>query len=233
MRGLSADSAPGKTAGSRMRSGWPIARELWGRGCDRFGTAVLPRLVRPLPVLTHLSAARPVLSFDDGPHPDSTPRLLDALAAHQVRATFFVLGRAAARYPELVRRIAAAGHAVGCHGWTHRSLWRLRPPEQRAEFGRTTDLIESLTGAACDRVRPPFGLLTPTLLRWAAGRDAAVWMWRRMPPDYRADASEAIVAADLARARPGEIVCLHECRAARPRTARIVGEWLDGMTHEA
>ena len=160
-------------------------------------------------------------TFDDGPHPATTPALLDWLAKRGETATFFVIGQHARRYPDLIRRIADAGHAVGNHSWSHVMPWRLGPNGQRDEYDRTRRLIEDLTGHRCDRVRPPYGMHSRTLAAWAAENDAAVWMWSAMPPDYRERSPDGAVLRDIDRVRNGAIICLHE----RLRTVRLLREW--------
>jgi len=83
-----------------------------------------------------------VLTFDDGPWPATTPKVLAALAMECVRATFFVIGKPASEHPELVRRIAAEGHTIGHHTWTHRSLMRIPPSQTTAEIDRGISAVE-------------------------------------------------------------------------------------------
>ena len=208
------------------------AAAAWHAGCDRFGTSVLPRLAAATGVVTTLCSSQPVLTFDDGPHPTSTPKLLDVLARHDATATFFVVGERAAAAPARLRQIVDAGHVIGNHSWSHRPPWRLTPREQFREYVRTQRLIEDATGKRCDRVRPPFGMLSRPLAQFATSREAAVWMWRRMPPDYRRGSLRAAIAADLNRSRPGEIVCLHDNAIACARTADLVDEWLTARRSE-
>ena len=212
----------GATTSAERRAG---PRERFARGCDAFGTVAVPRLSRPFAVRTHTDTNTPSLTFDDGPDPEVTPRLLRLLDACGVRAIFFVIGERAARYPSLVAQIAEAGHAVGNHSWTHAPPWRLSRRRQLVEYERTGRLLRRLTGQPSDRVRPPYGMHTPTLDGWAVRRGVVVWMWARMPPDYRSDCPNDRIAADLRRARPGEIVCLHE----RLRTVELVADYLASL----
>jgi peptidoglycan/xylan/chitin deacetylase (PgdA/CDA1 family) len=106
-----------------------------------------------LPLLDH----EVVLTFDDGPWPPTTPRVLAALAHECVRATFFLIGKPASEHPDLVRRIAAEGHTVGHHTWLHRSLMRIKPSETTEEIDRGISAVEmALHGVATTTPSTPF-----------------------------------------------------------------------------
>jgi peptidoglycan/xylan/chitin deacetylase (PgdA/CDA1 family) len=160
------------------------------------------------------------LTFDDGPHPEHTPRLLDALAGAGVPATFFVVGRRAQQYPMLVRRIAAAGHAVGNHTFTHPVPGRVSPRQLLEEVRRTGGLLADLLGWETSLFRPPYGRISvPQLLAlWRAGR--TVVLWNANPKDYaRGSAAEV---REWFRGRPlrgGDLVLMHD---DRPHAAGVV-----------
>jgi peptidoglycan-N-acetylglucosamine deacetylase len=132
------------------------------------------------------------LTFDDGPNPVWTPRLLDELAGHEIKATFFLLGSRAEAEPELVRRIASAGHAIGNHSWSHPNLALAKPDRVLLELMRTSALIEDLTGAPVRFFRPPFGARRPVVLRIA--RKLGLWsvMWNTMTSDWSGMAAQQI-----------------------------------------
>src|ERR1700733_14183506 len=114
--------------------------------------------------------ARPdeiALTFDDGPNPTWTPKLLDILASHEVSATFFLLGAQANAYPELVRRIAAAGHVIGNHTWSHPNLARSSSEVIREELKRTQQTLQQTTHAPIMFFRPPYGARRPEVFRIA------------------------------------------------------------------
>src|SRR5438093_2268452 len=97
------------------------------------------------------------LTFDDGPHPDYTPRVLDVLGRHGVRATFFLIGREAERYPDIVRRIDTEGHDIGHHSYEHRTPALTSARQLAEEIGRTAAVFEGVVGRAGSLVRPPHG----------------------------------------------------------------------------
>ena len=151
------------------------------------------------------------LTLDDGPHPEGTPRLPDALARHGARATHFLSAGAAAAHPGLVRRIVDAGHAVGSHGDAHRSAWRRSGAETVADHARAADALEAIAGVPLAGVRPPYGRVTPALVRWARRRGLPVVLWDLMPGDFVASATAPRVARALRRyRRPGGMAVLHD-----------------------
>jgi peptidoglycan-N-acetylglucosamine deacetylase len=101
------------------------------------------------------------LTFDDGPNPEVTPRVLSLLERHEVPATFFVLGKYVRHHPGLTREIAARNHRIGNHTDAHPSLLFMRPRQIRDELNRCEDAIVSTTGRRSNYVRPPFGFRGP------------------------------------------------------------------------
>jgi peptidoglycan/xylan/chitin deacetylase (PgdA/CDA1 family) len=166
------------------------------------------------------------LTFDDGPHPEHTPRLLDRLAALEVRATFFVVGREAERHHDLVARAVREGHAIGHHSWTHSEPAHTSAHELLAEVTRTTTLLAGITGKQCDRFRPPKGALT-------AAKFASLWrarqrivLWSADPCDYRLTDSAALtVWAGAHRPTAGEIVLLHDVHPHATGALEAFGAW--------
>lgn len=158
-------------------------------------------------------SARIALTFDDGPHPEHTPRVLDRLAEAGVRATFFVIGREAERRPELVRRIHADGHVLGNHSYSHGEPGKTAPSVFLDEIDRTRSLLEDLLGEPCCLVRPPKGALTVRKLWGLWRRGQTVVLWNVDPRDYRMH-SAADVRLWCARYEPhaGDIVLLHDNR---------------------
>jgi peptidoglycan/xylan/chitin deacetylase (PgdA/CDA1 family) len=183
--------------------------------------ALAALLPRNLLLLRAPASRRSVcLTFDDGPHPEHTPRLLEVLKDQDVRATFFVVGKNAARYPDLVRWIAAEGHTIGNH-----SYWHGKPEQTSAgtllqEVRQTRDLLGELLGQPPNLFRPPHGKLTVSKLwqLWKAGQ--TVVLWSVDPKDFaRTDHREI---RDWFERRPlhaGDVVLMHD---NHPHAAAVV-----------
>ena len=161
----------------------------------------------------HFATARPEvwLTIDDGPDPEDTPRILELLAAHGARATFFVIGENAATHPELIRAIAAAGHEVAHHTHTHplAAFWCASPAQVRRELDTGLEALR-LAGVRPTRFRPPAGIknlwLAPALR--ARGLTCVGWSARGLERQ-RGDA-QAVAARTTRGLAPGAILLLHE-----------------------
>jgi peptidoglycan/xylan/chitin deacetylase (PgdA/CDA1 family) len=151
------------------------------------------------------------LTFDDGPHPEHTPRLLDALAAAGVHATFFVIGERAERHPDLVRRIVAEGHELGHHSFTHGEPSRTSSRELIDEVRRTRALLADLTGIVPRLFRPPHGKVTVRKLVALIQEGETIVLWNVDPKDFEASgASEVLSRLGAHPLRGGDVVLLHD-----------------------
>jgi peptidoglycan/xylan/chitin deacetylase (PgdA/CDA1 family) len=166
------------------------------------------------------------LTFDDGPNPEWTPRLLDILAGHEVRATFFVVGQYAHTEPALVRRIAAAGHLIGNHSWTHPNLALTPAAKVRDELKRTSQTIEQIIGQAVHFFRPPFGARRPKVFHIARSLGLTPVLWNAMTNDWEEPSADRIAGSlsrkidgQERRGRAGNIV-LHDGGHLVPRANR-------------
>jgi peptidoglycan/xylan/chitin deacetylase (PgdA/CDA1 family) len=142
-----------------------------------------------------IAPARPgelALTFDDGPNPAWTPRLLEVLAGHDARATFFLVGKFAQAEPGLVRQIVAAGHLIGNHSWSHPNLALASAGRVREELARTKETLEQIAGAPVRFFRPPFGARRPAVFRVARSLGMVPVLWNAMTSDWREPSSERI-----------------------------------------
>jgi peptidoglycan/xylan/chitin deacetylase (PgdA/CDA1 family) len=139
------------------------------------------------------------LTFDDGPNPAWTPQLLDILAKHNVKATFFLVGRYAASEPALTRYLADAGHLVGNHSWSHPNLALAAPARVRDELSRTKSTLEQITGKPVRHFRPPFGARRPDVLRAARQLGMTPVLWNAMTTDWSEPSSERIANRLIAK----------------------------------
>jgi peptidoglycan/xylan/chitin deacetylase (PgdA/CDA1 family) len=165
------------------------------------------------------------LTFDDGPDPVSTPAVLDALARHGMKATFFMVGARAARHPELVARVVAEGHEIGNHSWDHPSLPTLPPAAQGEQIAWTRAALAPPHGQRL--LRPPYGHQTLATLRAARAAGYRTVLWSVSGGDWRGDDAAALADRIAGALRPGGIVLLHdslftfETEAARDRGPTI------------
>lgn len=132
------------------------------------------------------------LTFDDGPNPAWTPRLLDILAEHNVHATFFMVGKFAKAERELSRRVADAGHLIGNHTWSHPDLSRTRSADVLDELTRTSDILGDITGKPSVYFRPPFGARRPYVLKLARQLGLIPVTWNAMTTDWKEPSADKI-----------------------------------------
>lgn len=163
------------------------------------------------------------LTIDDGPDPDDTPKILDLLERHGAKATFFVIGERAARWPELIREIVRRGHEIGHHTHTHPvgSFWCASPRRLGAEFDRALAALGEI-GVRPRWFRAPVGIKHLLLAPALAARNLQCVGWTIRSGDCRSRSPEALVAAIAARLRPGAIVLLHEGPSV-PAAVRVAG----------
>lgn len=178
-----------------------VAHGAWHRNSVVFG-----------PVLTHLPGHEPVVSitFDDGPNPRATSRILEVLRRERVRATFFVLGKHAERWPELVRRTAVEGHQLGNHGYHHRKLHRRWPSYVRDDLTRGTEAIVRASGVRPRHFRAPHGFRNPWVTPIAASLGQRTVGWSLGVWDSACPGADVIAARALEGMSAGSILLLHD-----------------------
>ncbi len=168
------------------------------------------------------------LTYDDGPNPSATPRLLEVLAKHEVRATFFLIGEFVRRQPVLAREIAAAGHCIGNHTMTHPWLSYQSTERIRREIAGANAAIEDVIGGEVKLFRPPHGARRPVVFRIARELGLATVNWNIITHDWRVQPSEAIVEKvrnGIRRNqayRRGSNVLLHDGAMHQPRMPSVL-----------
>ena len=151
------------------------------------------------------------LTFDDGPHPEGTPAILEILGSAGLPAAFFLVGEQVARRPQLAERILAAGHLVGLHGYRHRLQLRMRPAEAQADLRRGAAAIEDAVGAAPLWHRPPYGIYSTWGLEAAREAGLTPLLWSQWGKDWRKLTTPRRIAARATRGlRAGDVILLHD-----------------------
>ncbi len=168
------------------------------------------------------ASRRVALTFDDGPDPDWTPRVLAVLAERRACASFFLVGERAARAPDTVRRIVSEGHEVASHGWSHRSLWLCGPRRTAEEIGRAHETLAALADRAPRHFRPPWGMVNAAMFGALRRLGERCVFWSIQPEGLRAVAAQDQVNRVLRRAHPGAIVDLHDAEGAARAPERLV-----------
>ncbi len=200
------------------------------------------------PTVFHTDSSQALaLTFDDGPNPSITPKLLDLLARYDARATFFIVGKFVRKCPDLVKETASRGHVIGNHTDTHPNLFFTGPEETRQELLRCTDAIQHATWSSPQWFRPPFGYRSPWLSEIVHRQGMHTALWTLIPGDWRAKSNAWLIdrmkpiAAHLqhlpagtsasGKVSTGDILCLHDGNfrqqnADRSRTLAALEYWL-------
>lgn len=152
------------------------------------------------------------LTFDDGPDPRWTPRVLDVLDAHRAPATFFTIGCAARQHPALLRRIAASGHRIGNHTWSHRHPWMMSSREAQREVRDGAAAIADTIGLPPHAFRPPHGRLRQCMIDEAERGGQRMLLWSKSAIDWGPFGSAARIGARLNRVRAGDVILMHDGR---------------------
>jgi peptidoglycan-N-acetylglucosamine deacetylase len=197
---------------------------------------VAPRAARGLGLPRTLAGATGVaLTFDDGPHPEGTPAMLEVLAGAGAHAAFFLIGEQVRRRPELAARIAAAGHLVGVHGYRHRLQLRMRAAEAAEDVRRGAAAIEDATGVAVGWHRPPYGIYSPAGLDATRAASLHPLLWSRWGRDWRKFTTPARITARATRdIEAGDVILLHDAdfysaRHSHRRTAEALPAILEQL----
>ena len=159
----------------------------------------------------HVDGSYIAMTFDDGPSASLTPKLLDLLAAHHIKATFFVIGENVAEHPEIVERAAREGHEIGNHTWTHPRLDKMSDDAVRRELSRTDDAIKRAIGTRPTLLRPPYGSITSRQKNWIHKEFGyRIILWDVDPLDWRRPGPMTVCNRIVKETRPGSIVLSHD-----------------------
>jgi peptidoglycan/xylan/chitin deacetylase (PgdA/CDA1 family) len=176
--------------------------------------AQVPRLASHFQIECRVERAVVALTFDDGPHPQGTPAVLEELARRQATATFFLVGEQVVQRPALAREIVTAGHEVAVHCFRHTLLLRRRVAAVADDLDRAVDAIGSATGVRPTLYRPPYGVLSSGALRHVRQRGWRTLLWSTWGRDWERRATPQSIARRATRdLRPGDVVLLHDSDA--------------------
>jgi peptidoglycan/xylan/chitin deacetylase (PgdA/CDA1 family) len=243
--GLSLLSGVGNEVGMKVMF-LAVPSALAAMGALAYG-AVSPRSQLFGRVIWYTNSLRNLaLTFDDGPNPAITPKLLDLLDRYNAKATFFLIGRFVRECPDLVKETVARGHSVGNHTETHPNLFWCTPTQVRIELRLCQDAIRNVLGAPPKWFRPPFGLRNPWVTPLARELGYQTLMWSLIPGDWQEKPAEWLIprlqpiadrvlktskSTSNSRAGWGDVLCLHDgshhgLNGDRTRTLAALEHWL-------
>lgn len=159
----------------------------------------------------HVDGPYIALTFDDGPSAKLTPKLLDLLAAHHIKATFFLIGENAAEYPDIVAREAHEGHEVANHSWSHPNFGKMSDDGVRSQIRRTDEVIKNAIGSSPTLLRPPYGSITARQKKWINQEFGyKIVLWDVDPLDWRRPGPSVVCNRIVKNTRAGSIVLSHD-----------------------
>jgi peptidoglycan/xylan/chitin deacetylase (PgdA/CDA1 family) len=164
------------------------------------------------------------LTFDDGPHPRDTPRVLDVLAKHKVQATFFLVGQSVERYPHLVKEIYQNGHQLALHCYRHLPFLLENPSILRKQLDHTRQAISDICGVSPEttcNVRPPYGFFTSRTLSMLNDWGYRLVIWNSIPPHW-IQPIQWTIKQILDEAAPGSVIVLHDGKGHGAKVAQIL-----------
>ncbi|MFG2639721.1 polysaccharide deacetylase family protein [Streptomyces sp. NPDC048370] len=220
-----AGPAAGPPASARLRPSTYRLQPMTAYAPPAFRRAVPPVRQRPFLQMSGVGRSM-VLTFDDGPDPRYTPEILATLRHYGCRAMFFVCGEMAAAHQDLVREMAADGHVVGNHSWSHPLIPKLRPSRIRDELGSTSDLVESILGSAPLWYRAPFGAWNRHSFEIGAELGMEPLAWTVDTLDWKEPGTGSIVRRVLDGAGPGVVVLSHDAGGNRSQSVAALGRYL-------
>lgn len=171
------------------------------------------------------------LTFDDGPHPEITPWILEQLKEYHAKATFFCLGAHADKYPEIVSQIVADGHAIGNHGYAHLDGWKTNDDDYLQDFMRGQKILKQITSFDVNIFRPAYGKIKKSqilkLKSTIASQKASIINWSLMAGDFDQQISSEQCFSNLQRIKSGDIVVMHDNDKARKHLEYCLPKFLE------
>lgn len=159
----------------------------------------------------HVQGPFIAMTFDDGPSEKLTPELLDILATHHIRATFFVIGQNAIDHPEILQRAVREGHEIGNHSWSHPAFAKMSDAKVRAELQKTDDAIKQAIGQRPTLMRPPYGSITARQKQWINEEFGyRMILWDVDPLDWKRPGPNVVTSRIVKQTRPGSIILSHD-----------------------
>jgi len=187
--------------------------------------AAMPR--KPSYTKCHVEGTHLAMTFDDGPHPTLTPRLLDILKERGIKATFYVIGKNVATYPEIVQRMVAEGHEIGNHTYNHPSLTKVSPSKLAEEIQQANAAIEQAVGIKPATMRPPYGATNAAVTkRLNEEFGFSVIMWSVDPQDWKIRKASHVSSHIIQNSASGSIVLAHDIH---PSTIDAMPAALDAL----
>ncbi|MEU8760275.1 polysaccharide deacetylase family protein [Streptomyces sp. NPDC048659] len=220
--------APGAQAQARLRPAAYRLQPMTGYAPPAFRRAVPPVRTRPFLHLTGVGRSM-VLTFDDGPDPRYTPDILAVLRAHGCRAMFFVCGEMAVDNQDLLKEMAADGHVIGNHSWSHPLIPKLRPSRIRQELGSTSDVIERALGTPPLWYRAPYGAWNRHSFEIGAELGMEPMAWTVDTLDWQEPPTDSIVRRVLDGAGPGVVVLNHDAGGDRAHSVAALRRYLPAL----
>jgi len=210
--------SPAQTGAPPAASGSPVADST---------LAAAPATPRISFNYVHVDGPYIAMTFDDGPEQKLTPKLLDLLAQHHIKATFFVIGQNAAEFPDIVARAAREGHEIGNHSWSHPNFAKMSDEAVRRQLRQTDDAIKQATGKRPTLMRPPYGNLSPRQKQWVHNEFGyRIVLWDVDPLDWKRPGPAVVCNRILHETRPGSIVLSHDIH---PGTIEAMHDTLDQL----
>ncbi|GIN72110.1 hypothetical protein J14TS2_25850 [Bacillus sp. J14TS2] len=172
------------------------------------------------------------LTFDDGPSAEVTPRVLETLAQHDAKATFFMIGNQVEAYPEIAQQVAAAGHEIGNHTVDHADLSKLDPESIRNEIGQSADSIEQATGIRPYFVRPPYGAYNDAVINDVANQGDTLIQWSVDSLDWQSKNANAVISEIQKEIASGAIVLMHDIHPSTADALPQLLDWLESQGYQ-